>query len=130
MKQRCYCATHDNYENYGQKGVTVCEEWQEFKPFYDWAMANGYREDLTIDRKENDKGYSPENCRWASLKEQANNKRDTHRITYMGETHTLAEWAEKVGVSYDTLYTRIFRYGWSEEKALTSPSQQHKKRMV
>ena len=85
------------------------------------AVANGYAETLTLDRKDNDKGYSPTNCRWVTQKEQCNNKRNNHLLTYNGETLTIAQWAGKLGVNYFSLHDRITKLGWSAEKAISTP---------
>jgi hypothetical protein len=78
MKQRCHNPKNSRYQDYGGRGITVCDEWlNSFTSFYDWSIANGYRDDLSIDRIDNDKGYSPDNCRWATVLEQNRNKRRT-----------------------------------------------------
>lgn len=78
MKERCVCETHYAYKDYGARGITVCKEWlNDFKVFYDWAMNNGYKEGLTIDRINNNSGYYPENCRWVTMEIQNKNKRNT-----------------------------------------------------
>lgn len=123
MKQRCQNVNNASYESYGGRGIAVCDEWQEFVPFYNWAVANGYNDTLTIDRIDNDKGYSPDNCRWATQKEQANNRHSNNLITFMGETLTLTQWSEKTGMGCQTLYERIFIRGWSIEKALTQSTE-------
>lgn len=76
MKTRCYRKSYHAFRHYGGRGITICPEWKnDFQAFYDWAMANGYQDDLSIDRIDNDKGYSPDNCRWVTMAEQNNNKR-------------------------------------------------------
>lgn len=121
MKDRCLNKKGRNYDGYGSRGITICPEWSEsFEAFQDWALANGYRDDLTIDRKDNDGPYSPDNCRWATGKEQANNRRSSRIIEHEGETHTLKEWAEIAGMSLEALKYRIDS-GWSIEDALTKP---------
>lgn len=120
LKDRCQRENHDRYADYGGRGVSVCEEWQTFEPFYEWAMANGYRDDLSLDRRDNDGGYCPENCRWATKVEQANNTRANRMISCFGETHTLAEWGRICGIQADTIAYRI-KLGWSVEKALSTP---------
>lgn len=85
MKSRCMCKTNKWYPNYGGRGITVCDEWMSFEHFYEWAMTNGYSASLTIDRIDNDKGYSPDNCRWATQHEQSMNKRHLKNKTgYVG----------------------------------------------
>lgn len=117
MKSRCYNEKCTNYEHYGARGITVCDEWlHDFQSFYDWAMANGYADNLSIDRENVNGDYCPENCRWATLKEQANNTRKNIVITHNGRTQTLSMWAEELGIDYHKLLMRIKR-GWSPEKA-------------
>lgn len=120
MKYRCSNPNSPAYKDYGARGIFVCAEWQQYEPFRAWAIANGYRENLTIDRIENDKGYSPDNCRWATMKTQSNNTRMNRIIEFDGAEHTLTEWAEITGVCVATLWDRL-KNGWSIERALTEP---------
>ena len=120
MKERCGRRSHSFYEYYGGRGITVCEEWaRSFEAFREWALASGYRDGLTIDRKENDGDYCPENCRWATMEEQGNNRSNTLRVSYNGELHTITELSKKTGIKYSTLYMRLYN-GWSVEKALAT----------
>lgn len=118
MRRRCNSPTANKYKNYGGRGIKVCNEWQEFPLFYEWAMANGYADNLTIDRIDNDGDYCPENCRWATNKEQARNRRSNHLITYQGETHTLIEWSEITGIPRHKLSDRLCKLNWTVERAL------------
>lgn len=118
MKSRCYYNKSDKYKYYGGRGITVCDEWRDsFKAFYAWAMANGYRDDLTIDRIDVDGNYEPSNCRWIDMLAQNNNTSKNHYITHNGETKTAAEWARQYGINRSLFTTRI-RRGWSFEKAI------------
>lgn len=128
MKVRCSDPNVENYPAYGGRGINVCEEWRSsFESFRDWAFANGYNNKLTIDRIDVNGNYEPSNCRWATIKEQSNNKRTNRLISYKGKTQTLTQWADEIGFLPSTLSERI-RTGWSIEKALTTPVQKRKKR--
>lgn len=113
MKQRCSNANFNAYTRYGGRGITVCDEWlNDFQAFYDWAMANGYKDGLTIDRINNNKGYSPDNCRWATPKEQANNRQSNHLVTFNGKTQTIAQWADELNMNYFALYSKLKRLNY------------------
>lgn len=107
MRQRCYSPNFIDYPRYGARGIQICEEWNDFQTFYDWANNNGYNELLTIDRKDNDGNYSPLNCKWATMTEQSNNRRSNKHLTIDGETKTIAEWSRHSGVKYETMRSRI-----------------------
>lgn len=119
IKSRCGCSSDHSYKRYGGRGITVCDEWlHSFEAFRDWALANGYRDDLTIDRIDNDGPYCPENCHWATMKQQNNNQSRNRVITHNGESRTLAQWAELTGINPETLRNRLNK-GWSTDRALT-----------
>lgn len=121
MKTRCSNPKHHEFLNYGGKGISVCIEWEDnFQTFYEWAVGNGYADNLTLDRIDNSKNYCPENCRWATYKQQGNNRTQNHLITYNGKTQNITQWAEEFGINRVTLQARIVRYGWDIEKALTT----------
>lgn len=116
MKKRCYLKSHTHYSNYGGRGIKVCDEWkQSVKSFNDWAVTHGYRDDLTIDRIDNDGDYCPDNCRWVTYKEQMRNTKRNHFLTVKGVTKTIKDWAETVGINEQTLCERAKR-GWTDEQ--------------
>jgi hypothetical protein len=125
MKTRCYNSNNQNYARYGARGISVCSIWKtDYKAFSDWAYTNGYVPHMTmIDRINNNGGYSPENCRFVSQKESANNTSKNILLTAFGETKTLALWVDDMRciVKYATLYYRSM-HGWDTERALTTPS--------
>lgn len=118
LKQRCYNKHNNRYKNYGGRGITVCDEWRNnFQSFYDWAMSNGYQENLTIDRIDVNGNYEPSNCRWIDRKTQQRNTTRNRYITIGGETHCVSEWCEILNLKDRTVRSRL-NYGWSIEKAL------------
>lgn len=121
MKRRCETAKSEKArKDYLERGITVCKEWHDFSIFQKWALNNGYSENLTIDRINNNGNYCPENCRWVNQKTQQNNKRNNVRLTYNNKTQTIAQWADELGMKYNTLDERL-RKGWSVERAFTTP---------
>lgn len=112
MRQRCRITKGQVYENYGKRGVFVCEEWRyDFSSFRSWAVSNGYRDGLTLERKDTNGPYSPGNCCWATMKEQQNNRRNNRMITHGGKTQTLSQWADQTGISAATIAWRL-NAGW------------------
>ena len=121
MKKRCHNSNDPDYVRYGARGIKVCDEWRNsYEAFRDWALANGYSDKLTIDRRDNNLGYFPLNCRWATPKVQANNTRRNRRIYCRGEVHNLGEWADIVGIGWSTIKHRL-NHGWAIEAALYTP---------
>lgn len=119
MIQRCYNPNVKTYDRYGGRGICVCDEWRySFKAFYEWAMSSGYDEKagMTLDRINNDLGYSPNNCRWATKAEQANNRSSNKMISFNGETHNISEWATILNVNYKTLHNRLRTHNYEYEE--------------
>lgn len=119
IKGRCYNHNDPAYKNYGARGIRVCEDWLKtkglgFSNFYNWAIQNGYQDDLSIDRIDVNGNYEPSNCRWATAKEQSNNKRNNRVINYQGETYTLTQLSEKLNIKITTLSWRL-AHGWEEK---------------
>lgn len=120
MRNRCKGLKERDKKNYFDRGITYCKEWETFEMFRDWALSHGYQDDLTLDRIDNDKGYSPDNCRWVTRAVQNNNTRQNHLITYRGETHTMRQWADILGIKPSTLRSRLLTYKWSVEEAFNT----------
>ena len=114
MKERCYNTTRKAYKNYGGKGVHVCDEWRnDFQKFYDWAINNGYKENLTIDRINSNGNYEPSNCRWITLSENTRLKYESDFITVRNLSLTIHDWANRIGLSQKTLRDRYKEHGKS-----------------
>lgn len=119
MMQRCYQPTASNYRYYGGQGVTVCERWHDFAAFLG-DMGECPDRSMTLDRRENAKGYEPGNCRWATQAEQNRNRSYCVELTHEGITRNVADWAAAVGMTANALSMRL-RLGWTVERALTQP---------
>lgn len=120
MRYRCSKVFHEDWDNYGKRGIRVCPEWEDFMVFQEWAMANGYSEKLTLDRMDNNGNYTPDNCRWADRLTQNRNSRHNRMITAFGETKPMSAWVEdpRCKTSKHGLRKRLVR-GWSPEQAIT-----------
>lgn len=129
MKNRCYQESSINFKNYGGRGIKICERWMDYKNFRDWAVSHGYKDGLSIDRIDVNGNYCPENCRWATAVEQANNRRTNISITAFGMTKTAAEWEKYAGIKQHTILARI-NSGWSAEKAVSDISDGRLRRIT
>lgn len=128
IKKRCYNKKYENYNRYGGRGIKVCDEWlNDFVSFYNWSIENGYKEDLTIDRIDNNGNYEPNNCRWVTTKIQNRNTSQNIIITFNNKTQCLTDWAKDLGMNRAVLNYRI-KKGWSIEKAFTEPINKNKSR--
>lgn len=133
MRTRCLNPNFKEFKHYGGRGISICKEWinpevvalgrygratKGWLTFKNWAMLNGYKDGLTLDRIDNNKGYSPDNCRWVTMKTQCNNTRRNHLITYKGKTQSLSAWCRELGLNYSTVRARLNTYHWTAERAL------------
>lgn len=108
MRTRCYNKKDYHYNWYGARGIKICEDWDnDFLSFYEWSINNGYQDNLTIDRIDNNKDYSPDNCRWITTQKQCNNRRNNHLVTINGETHTIMEWSRISGLDRKVIERRL-----------------------
>lgn len=127
MKLRCYDVGNKDYANYGERGIGICAEWKDdYAAFRSWAYANGYADNLTIERKDYNADYCPENCTWITLAEQTRNKRNNVRVQYGGKTWILSELCEAKGLPYGTIHHRLKFYGWPIERAIEEPIHPYK----
>lgn len=126
IKDRCENPNRSGYENYGGRGIRMCDEWHDVVTFISWAENNGYQEGLEIDRIDVNGDYEPSNCRFVTHKQNANNRRNNHLLTYNGRTQTLTQWSEELQISKNIISSRL-KKGWSIEEVLTLPKYQHKK---
>jgi hypothetical protein len=128
MIRRCYYARATRFERWGGRGITVCERWKTFEGFL--ADMGEKPEGSSLERIDNDKGYSPENCKWATPKEQARNTRRNRLLTFNGITLPLVSWVERTGLKRTAITQRIDSYGWTIEQALTAPLEPRKRKEV
>ena len=119
MIRRCYKQDDPAYHNYGGRGIAVCDEWvKSVESFYVWAMNNGYKDNLSIDRIDNNGDYCPDNCRWADEQTQSNNRRSNIHVTINGNTQNITQWCKQFGISSGRIFARI-EHGWNPVEALT-----------
>lgn len=128
MKSRCNNKNESFYYRYGGRGITVCDEWHDFIVFYRWAITNGYSDELTIERINNDRGYCPDNCAWIPIKAQAANRHTNRIIEFNGELLPITHLATKYKIMRTTLEQRLKR-GWSIERAIKTPVRKKSKNM-
>lgn len=122
IKERCYNPNSVSYPRYGGRGITMCDEWlNDFGAFEKWCRENGYKRELQIDRIDNDGPYAPWNCRFVTNKENSQHKGSTRYYTYNGETKNLTQWCEEMELPFSTVCARLDRFGWSFERAITTP---------
>lgn len=126
MKQRCYDSGNSRYKNYGGRGIKICQEWlSDFKNFYNWALENGYKENLSIERIDVNGNYCPENCKWIPMIEQYKNKTNNIIVEYKGEKKILSEWCKELNLRYSIVHRRL-NDGWDVEKAFFKPTSKYK----
>jgi len=109
MLNRCNNPSNKDYHSYGGRGITVCKEWEVLENFYNWALKNGHKKGLELDREDNNGNYCPENCRWVTHRQQSLNRRTNIHVTINNETKVLIEWAEQFGLCYGTVLYRYYR---------------------
>ena len=130
MKARCYNPDDKRYDDWGGRGIQICNEWlNDPELFVRWSIENGYQEGLTIDRVDNDGNYCPENCRWVTVQENNQNRRSNRNFTYNGKTQNLQQWCDEYNVSRSMVNKRL-DLGWDFEKALLTPNRNRDKKSL
>jgi hypothetical protein len=123
LRQRCMNPHNEKYPLYGGRGIKVCNEWMtDFKSFYSWAISHGYKRGLSIDRENNDGDYTPDNCRFTTVKIQQNNRTSNSYLEINGIKKTIAQWSYETGINYDTIWARVKRYGFKNEQIIKQPN--------
>ncbi len=132
MIDRCNNPNSEHFLDYGGRGIKMCNEWRtSFEPFRNWALANGYSDELTIDREDNDGHYQPSNCRWVTMAKQCRNRRSNVMVEWKGQQRRLIELCDEFKVESSTLVRRrVFEKGWDVERALTQPVQRHDRKRI
>ena len=122
MKCRCYTQSHHSYKNYGGRGIKVCDRWKNSSDeFIEWAIINGYTDDMTIERIDVNKDYCPENCTWIPANKQQANRTTCKYFTHNGETKNLTDWCSILNLPYKQVHNRIYKLCWSFERAISEP---------
>lgn len=121
MRDRCNNSNSKRFKDYGGRGISICNEWDDYRKFKSWAINNGYSDDLSIERIDVNGNYCPENCKWIPLSEQCLNKQDTIWLEYRGERKQLKVWCKELGLDYAKVAQRLKPMGWSVERAFETP---------
>lgn len=130
MKERCYDPNNRRYDDWGGRGIKICDEWmKDPKRFIQWSIENGYQDGLTIDRIDNDGDYCPENCRWVTRLENNQNRRSSRLFTYNSKTQNLQQWCDEFSVSRSMVHRRL-QLGWDFEKALLTPKKERDRESI
>ena len=130
IKQRCLNKNQEVFKHYGKRKIKICDEWRnDFNSFYDWAIRNGYNDNLTIDRIDVNGNYKPSNCRWVTMKEQHRNTRKNVFVEINGAKKVLIDWCSDYKIKYTTVLSRIYS-GWEIVKAITTPSRKYKEKQL
>lgn len=131
MKTRCLNPNTPKFKNHGGRGISIFDGWKmDYVEFHNWAMSHGYKDTLTLERKDNDGNYTPSNCTWATYHEQNINTRNNHVISFHGITQPLIEWSRTLGINYKTLGNRLTQYHWTVEKAFTIPVGKRRRKLI